>query len=32
VLRPGDIVIFDNLGSHKAKVIRTMIRAVNARL
>lgn len=32
VLRPGDIVILDNLGSHKAKVIRSMLRAVNARL
>ena len=32
VLRPGDIVILYNLGSHKAKVIRSMVRAVNARL
>lgn len=32
VLKPGDIVILDNLGSHKAKVIRSMVRAVNARL
>jgi transposase len=31
-LRPGDIVILDNLGSHKAKAIATMLRAVKARL
>jgi DDE superfamily endonuclease len=32
VLKPGDIVILDNLGSHKAKAIRSTLRAVNARL
>ena len=32
VLRPGDIVIMDNLGSHKAKTLRHMIKAVGARL
>ncbi len=26
-IKPGDIVILDNLGSHKAKVIRQIIRA-----
>jgi transposase len=26
-LRPGDIVIMDNLGSHKAKAVRQLIRA-----
>jgi len=31
-LRPGDIVILDNLGSHKGKAIRTMLRTVGARL
>jgi transposase len=31
-LKPGDIVILDNLGSHKAKAIRQTIRAVGARL
>ncbi len=31
-LNPGDIVIMDNLGSHKAKVIRDIIRAAGARL
>ena len=31
-LRPGDIVIMDNLGSHKAKSIRHAIRAAGARL
>ena len=31
-LKPGDIVIMDNLGSHKAKAIRTAIRSVGARL
>lgn len=30
-LKPGDIVIMDNLGSHKAKAIRQAIRAVGAR-
>lgn len=31
-LQPGDIVIMDNLGSHKAHAIRQTIRAVGARL
>ena len=31
-LRPGDIVIMDNLGSHKGKAVRHAIRAVGARL
>jgi transposase len=31
-LRPGDIVILDNLGSHKAPAIRQAIRAAGARL
>jgi putative transposase len=31
-LRPGDIVIMDNLGSHKGKTVRRLIRAVGARL
>lgn len=31
-LKPGDIVILDNLGSHKAKVIRQTIRAAGARI
>ena len=31
-LRPGDIVIMDNLGSHKAKAIRKAIMAAGARL
>ena len=31
-LVPGDIVILDNLGSHKAKAIRDAIRAAGARL
>jgi len=26
-LRPGDIVIMDNLGSHKAKAVRQLIRS-----
>ncbi len=32
VLRPGDIVILDNLGSHKSKAVRQAIRAAGARL
>jgi transposase len=32
VLKPGDIVIMDNLGSHKAAAIRQMIHAAGARL
>ena len=31
-LKPGDIVILDNLGSHKGKAVRKAIRAVGARL
>src|SRR5204863_1195346 len=31
-LRPGDIVVMDNLGSHKSKAVRRAIRAVGARL
>ena len=31
-LRPGDIVIMDNLGSHKAKATRQAIRSAGARL
>lgn len=31
-LRPGDIVIMDNLGSHRGKVIRQLIRSVGAKL
>ena len=32
VLRPGDIVIMDNLGSHKSAAIRQLLRAAGARL
>src|SRR5947209_4169452 len=31
-LRPGDIVILDNLGSHKGKAVRALIRAAGAKL
>jgi transposase len=31
-LRPGDIVIMDNLGSHKSKAVRQLIRAAGAKL
>ena len=31
-LKPGDIVIMDNLGSHKGKAVRRAIRAAGARL
>jgi transposase len=31
-LKPGDIVIMDNLGSHKSAAIRQMIQAAGARL
>jgi putative transposase len=31
-LRPGDVVIMDNLGSHKGKAVRRAIRAAGARL
>jgi transposase len=32
VLKPGDIVIMDNLGSHKSTAVRQAIRAAGARL
>lgn len=32
VLEPGDIVVMDNLGSHKSAAIRNAIRAAGARL
>jgi transposase len=32
VLKPGDIVVMDNLGSHKSAAIRRMIKAAGARL
>ena len=32
VLKPGDIVIMDNLGSHKSAALRQIIRAAGARL
>ena len=31
-LKPGDIVILDNLGSHKGKAVRQAIRAAGAKL
>jgi transposase len=31
-LRPGDIVVMDNLGSHKRRAIRRAIRAIGAKL
>jgi transposase len=31
-LRPGDIVILDNLGSHRGKAVRRAIRRAGARL
>jgi transposase len=31
-LKPGDIVILDNLGSHKGKAVRNAIRAAGAKL
>jgi transposase len=31
-LKPGDIVIMDNLGSHKGKVVRQIIRSAGAKL
>ena len=31
-LKPGDIVVIDNLGSHKGKAVRSAIRAAGARL
>ena len=32
VLKPGDIVIIDNLGSHKGKAVRRAIRTAGAKL
>jgi transposase len=32
VLKPGDIVVMDNLGSHKSATIRQLIKAAGARL
>jgi transposase len=32
ILKPGDIVVMDNLGSHKAAAIRRAIRAAGAKL
>jgi transposase len=31
-LRPGDVVIMDNLGSHKDKAVRCLIRSTGAKL
>ena len=31
-LEPGDVVVLDNLGSHKSKAVRNVIRAVGAHL
>ena len=31
-LKPGDIVIMDNLGSHKGKAVRALIRSAGAKL
>jgi transposase len=31
-LRPGDVVIMDNLGSHKGRAVRQLIRAAGAKL
>ncbi len=31
-LSPGDIVVIDNLGSHKGKAVRRLIRAAGAKL
>ena len=31
-LRPGDIVVIDNLGSHKGKAVRQLIRSAGAKL
>jgi transposase len=31
-LRPGDIVIMGNLGSHKSKTVRQLVRSVEARV
>jgi transposase len=31
-LRPGDIVVMDNLGSHRSKTVRQLIRSIGAKL
>jgi transposase len=31
-LRPGDIVVLDNLGSHKSKAVRRLVRSAGAKL
>ena len=31
-LRPGDIVVLDNLGSHRSKAVRQLIRGAGAKL
>ena len=31
-LRPGDIVVLDNLGSHRSKAVRQLIRSAGAKL
>ena len=31
-LRPGDIVIMDNLGSHRSRIVRQLIRSTGAKL
>lgn len=31
-LRPGDIVVMDNLGSHRGKIVRQLIRSAGAKL
>ena len=31
-LKPGDVVVLDNLGSHKGKAVRKAIRAIGARI
>ena len=31
-LKPGDIVVLDNLGSHKGKAVRQIVRKAGARL
>jgi DDE superfamily endonuclease len=31
-LRPGDIVIMDNLGSHRGKIVRQLMRSARAKL
>ena len=32
ILKPNDIVVLDNLNSHKGKAVRAMIKAMGARL